>query len=49
MEIVVSPSKFNSWRNGPDFTETCRVLNERDIDYVSWTDMDMYVWFLNNL
>jgi 3'-phosphoadenosine 5'-phosphosulfate sulfotransferase (PAPS reductase)/FAD synthetase len=37
-------AKFNNFRNGPGFTNTITELNEKDIDYTGWTDLDIFSW-----
>lgn len=41
-------SKFNTWRTGPAYNDTITELNEKNIDYVSWNDVDIYLWHIKN-
>ena len=40
---------FENWRNSPAFNQTIETLNEKDIDYLAWTDIDIYKWYLKNI
>lgn len=37
-------ARFNNFRNGPGFTNTITDLNEKNIDYTGWTDLDIFSW-----
>jgi len=41
-----SLDSFDQWKNGPGYTAAITALNEKDINYLSWSDVDIYKWWL---
>ncbi len=44
----IDVAKFNAWKNGPRYNTAITLLNEKDVDYTNWTDVDIYKWYLEN-
>lgn len=41
-----SLADYERWRNSPDFSNSITILNEQDIDYSNWSDIDIYRWWV---
>lgn len=44
----LSLSGFENWKNSPNYQSTIRELNDKDIDYLNWSDIDIYKWYIKN-
>ena len=40
--------EFNTWLSGPAYNSTLKLLNDKDIDYTKWSDIDIYYWYTKN-
>lgn len=43
-----SVEAFNAFRSGPGFQQAIILLNEKDIDYHTWNDVQIYQWYLKH-
>ena len=39
---------YDNWLNSPEKGEAITKLNELDIDYLGWSDIDIYRWSLTS-
>jgi len=48
-EIESINNELNSFKDCPRWNETITAMNEKDIDYLGWNDLEIYLWSLNNM
>ena len=46
--VTDSLTAYENWRNSPAFNDAITSLNEDDIDYSDWSDIDIYRWWVKH-